>query len=722
MSGLWQLGAVGASLALVLAMMAGVRAASGTFGWSAEVKRKCVHVGTGLYALSFPFLFTDRWPVILLISASVGVLLLLRGRAGRLAGLGAALHSVERKSYGDVLLAIAILILFLRSAHDPVLYALPLAVVTLSDAAAALTGSAYGKRFFALITGAKSVEGTVIFALVTFIIAMVLLLLLTDIARPSVVFLSLLIAAFGALVEAESWRGFDNLFIPLSLHLLLARHLETGATGLVALTLALLATLTIALLLARPLGIRPHTARATAIVLFVIAAVTAPHNILLPAVAFLAQLAARKARPCQSDFPDLDFLSALVCIAIFWLVLGEALGPNALSFYNITFACAALAYGALALARRQAWRWPVLAGGAGGIFALLALINDANLAAKLWLGALWPYAVASFLLAGLMPALFPDLFDRQRALRVALVSVSLPFLFYCAGATLMQPMEEKVSRQDASAVLYRDAPAWNGQRTAAVGQFACASPASGATLLQSAASRLAREGFRAMIGPMDGDTWHSHRLVTASDATPPFLLEPVSGAHDAAAFELAGFSAISSYVSARAPVAAAGEAPVVPAGVTITPWDGRDADRLVAQLFSLSSQAFANNAFYKPVDPAAFRAMYAPLIPKLDPRLVLFAFDARGELAGFLFGYPDHLQGARPTAAVLKTYASRQPGAGRALASHFHCAVRELGYAHVIHALMHADNSSRARSSKHAGTVFRRYALMGLRLDAVAQS
>jgi hypothetical protein len=33
-----------------------------------------------------------------------------------------------------------------------------------------------------------------------------------------------------------------------------------------------------------------------------------------------------------------------------------------------------------------------------------------------------------------------------------------------------------------------------------------------------------------------------------------------------------------------------------------------------------------------------------------------------------------------------------------------------------IHALMHVDNVSRSRSALHGGVIFRRYALMGLRL------
>ncbi len=42
-----------------------------------------------------------------------------------------------------------------------------------------------------------------------------------------------------------------------------------------------------------------------------------------------------------------------------------------------------------------------------------------------------------------------------------------------------------------------------------------------------------------------------------------------------------------------------------------------------------------------------------------------------------------------------------------------HRTFSDLGYTHVIHALMHVENISRERSQRHHGEVFRRYDLMG---------
>lgn len=270
----------------------------------------------------------------------------------------------------------------------------------------------------------------------------------------------------------------------------------------------------------------------------------------------------------------------------------------------------------------------------------------------------------------------------------------------------------------ASCRLYRDAPQWDGLRSAAVGQFRCSDAESGAGLLAHVEKVLRDEGAEAIIGPMDGDTWHNYRLVVESDGSAAFAMEPVSGPHDLAAFERQGFVPISSYVSARAPLEqVANSVPARIEDVQVKPWDGTNAENLLDGLFGMSLSAFAANPLYKPITCEAFLELYRPLLPAVDPRLVLFAEDAEG-FAGFLFGLPDLNQGARPDTVIVKTYASRRHGVGRLLVETFHRRAFELGFANVIHALMHEGNQSLNRSGRYDAQVFRRYALMGKRLGA----
>lgn len=281
----------------------------------------------------------------------------------------------------------------------------------------------------------------------------------------------------------------------------------------------------------------------------------------------------------------------------------------------------------------------------------------------------------------------------------------------------MNADEQDIAIDGASCRLYRDAPRWDGKRTAAIGQFRCASAEAGRSLLDQVAATLAGEGFQAMLGPMDGDTWHSYRLIDESDGSPPFLMEPTSGAFDHAAFSEAGFAPLSRYVSTRTTLdAAIGPEEVTLADVTVQPWDGSDAAGLVGQLYAMSAAAFRNNAFFKPLDQAGFLKLYEPVMPLVDPRFVLFARDGAGALVGFLFGMPDRLEGPAPKTIILKTYASGRRGVGHLLADQFHRRAREAGFSEVIHALMHVDNISLDRSTRHQGQVFRRYALMGREL------
>jgi hypothetical protein len=275
----------------------------------------------------------------------------------------------------------------------------------------------------------------------------------------------------------------------------------------------------------------------------------------------------------------------------------------------------------------------------------------------------------------------------------------------------------EISFGAASCRIYRDAPQWESRRTAAIGQFHCANAEDGAAVLAQSNEILRSEGFETVIGPMDGDTWHRYRVVTETDGTSPFFMEPTSGPHDLAAFRLADFHPISSYLSARASLddAIGSGPPIAIDGIGVQTWDGKDAKALIGKLFEFSSHGFSRNAFFKPIELPEFLKLYEPIIPAIDPHLVLFALSG-AEPVGFLFGFPNGAPTQQRADVVLKTYASAKPGVGRLLADAFHRTARGLGFSNVIHALMHVDNVSRKRSELHGATIFRRYALMGRRL------
>ena len=234
---------------------------------------------------------------------------------------------------------------------------------------------------------------------------------------------------------------------------------------------------------------------------------------------------------------------------------------------------------------------------------------------------------------------------------------------------------ERLSIKGASCRAYFDAPSWRGKRTVSVGDFQCDSPAHGAELLSAVESKCRAGGFGALIGPMDGDTWHAYRVVAASDGSPPFLMEPASGVHVYSAFEAGGFAPISSYVSARTTLreAIGSGAPASVDGVTVTSWDGSNPESLLEHIFDMCEILFARNPFFKPIAKSEFLAHYRPMLSAVDPRLV-FSARSGDQLLGFLFAIPNWLEGRTPASVILKTYASTQrgvrPSVGRYISSH----------------------------------------------------
>ncbi len=278
--------------------------------------------------------------------------------------------------------------------------------------------------------------------------------------------------------------------------------------------------------------------------------------------------------------------------------------------------------------------------------------------------------------------------------------------------------KETIKTADARLTVYLEGPDWNGVPAATFGDFSCTSSEAGAEILDKGIERVRNAGIDRIIGPMSGDTWHSYRFVSFSDGSTPFLMEPNNQPHELDVFRTAGFSEISRYFSARVTLQeAAGSAPPETDGLVVEEWDGTDPEALFRQVFTLSTHAFCNNAFYKPISEAGFLAMYMPVVPMMKRELILFARRPDGTLAGFLFGIPNYAEGPNPTSAILKTYASLEPGAGRHLAHRFHKAAYTLGYDSAIHALIHDDNTSADRSAAEGATIFRRYSLLGYKLN-----
>lgn len=206
-----------------------------------EWTRKSVHIGGGMVALAFPWIFSSHWTV---LGLGVAFGLILWGT--RKLGLLGSVHGVERRSEGGLYYPVAIYLLFLIGADTPVFYLISLLALVLSDAFAALLGTAYGRHTYRVETDQRSVEGSAVFFFTTFLGVHLPLLLLTDVGRAATVLVAVQIALLVTFLEAVSLRGNDNLIVPIATYYLLAKltpHTSSFIAGQLLAQLLILAAI-----------------------------------------------------------------------------------------------------------------------------------------------------------------------------------------------------------------------------------------------------------------------------------------------------------------------------------------------------------------------------------------------------------------------------------------------------------------------------------------------
>ena len=250
--------AMAIALGAFLVLFGGLQVYARATGARPETTRKMFHTGSGVLTLAFPFLFREMWPVLLLTGASAllvaGVKFVpaLRDRFGRVA------NRVERTTLGEVYFPISVGLLFwLTRGSNPLLFVIPVLMLTFADATCALVGSRYGMTRY--LGASKSLEGSVAFVVVAFLCVHVPLLLWSDVGRAESLLIAATLALLVMLLEGSAWRGLDNLFIPIGGYFLLRAYLPLDAAALLPRLLVTVA-LVVFIVLARD-GRRSKTTR-----------------------------------------------------------------------------------------------------------------------------------------------------------------------------------------------------------------------------------------------------------------------------------------------------------------------------------------------------------------------------------------------------------------------------------------------------------------------------
>ena len=259
----------GAAIAVAFLLLLGIaELLRYRFLWSVEWTRKLVHFGGGIVCLLFPFLILSHW-VVLALAISMAAIFLITRRMGLLNSV----HGIERKSRGSEYYPVVIYLLFLLAARTPWMYVICVLVLSISDSAAAIIGSKYGRLRFRVEDETKSVEGSLAFFVATVIVVFVPLLIFKpqfeqlQIPYGHYALAACLIALLVTCFEAVSGHGRDNLFIPLGTYLVLAKTFQTDFADLLTQNASFVLILTILLGLSRT----SHSFQAGGAILFCLA-------------------------------------------------------------------------------------------------------------------------------------------------------------------------------------------------------------------------------------------------------------------------------------------------------------------------------------------------------------------------------------------------------------------------------------------------------------------
>ena len=186
-----------------------------------ELKRKALHICVGLAALSFPLFLNETWMVITALGLVVAWLMAVRQIPALRRHFGSVLHDIKRESLGEIYFAFSIGGLLLLTQDEPVLFMIPILILALADAFAAIVGKVVPIGPLVGIASGKTMAGCTAFFVVAFIVSFWSLVAIADLQTVHALTVATALAMTTCVTEAISRRGIDNLLVPAMAYLIL---------------------------------------------------------------------------------------------------------------------------------------------------------------------------------------------------------------------------------------------------------------------------------------------------------------------------------------------------------------------------------------------------------------------------------------------------------------------------------------------------------------------
>ncbi|MGH7237160.1 MAG: hypothetical protein ACREGF_01350, partial [Candidatus Saccharimonadales bacterium] len=200
---------VAAGIFIVLIMAEGLRRRK---IFSPETTRKFVHILTGTFAAFWPYFLS--WGQIEIMAGALLAVIFL----SKYFNIFKAIHLVERRTFGEILFAVAIGLVAIIT-HDPLIFMAAILHMSLADGLAGVAGKRFGRRNSYTVFGqTKSIVGSATFWLSSLIIISLYFILSHAVgAVLAIIFLPLIATALEA---AGAW-GIDNFLVPVFIALAL---------------------------------------------------------------------------------------------------------------------------------------------------------------------------------------------------------------------------------------------------------------------------------------------------------------------------------------------------------------------------------------------------------------------------------------------------------------------------------------------------------------------